>query len=52
MLLKFYPGLVSALVKTVNEGCLHLCSGVVRKQAKAERVPECMSDQSCIMLLP
>lgn len=47
MLLKFYPGVGRALVKKVNEGCLHSCSGLVREQAKAEQ-----SDQSGIMLLP
>lgn len=36
----------------VNEGCLHSCSGLVREQEKAEQVPVCMSDPSCIILLP
>lgn len=44
MLLKFYLGVGRALVKKVNEGCLRLCSELVREQAKAEQVPECMSD--------
>lgn len=49
MLLKLYPGVGRRWVKVV---CTCAVDWLGSRQEEAEQVPECLSDQSCIMLLP